>query len=61
MDTIDASKNITKRSGDATLEVTVKQESIDFRWTYTFNGVPAASKCVTLGFEKGFLKYFIDK
>ena len=30
------------------------------KWMYTVNGVDAPSKCVALGYEHGFLKYFID-
>ncbi|MBC7130670.1 hypothetical protein H5T51_05565 [Candidatus Bathyarchaeota archaeon] len=33
---------------------------MEFRWTYTLNGVEAPSKCVAVYFEDGFLKYFID-
>ena len=60
LDTIDARKNVTKTSGEQTLEVTVDQESTSFRWTYTFNGVQAASRCVVLCFDNGFMSYFID-
>jgi hypothetical protein len=60
LDSVEADKNVTETSGNAKLEVTVNGNSASFRWTYTFNGVEAPSKCVALRFEQGFLKYFID-
>ncbi|MBE0511415.1 hypothetical protein IBX38_00010 [Candidatus Bathyarchaeota archaeon] len=61
VDKIDINKNITKTSGNMTLEVIVNQIHTEFIWTFTFNGVQASSKRVSLGFEKGFLKHFIDR
>ena len=57
---VDANKNLTTTSGNVKLEVTNSGDYKTFRWTYTFNGVGAACKCVALGYKNGFLKYFID-
>jgi hypothetical protein len=58
---LDARKNVTKTLGDTQLEVTTTGETTTFKWTYISNGVIAPSKVVALCFEKGFLKYFVDK
>ena len=60
LDAVEADKNVTKTSENAKLEVTIDENSVSFRWTYTINGVEAPSKCVALYFEQGFLKHFID-
>ena len=60
LDTVDANKNLTKTSRNVKLEVTTAGEYKTFEWSYTFNGVNAASKCVALGYKNGFLKHFID-
>jgi len=56
----DANKNLTKTAVNVKLEITTAGEYAIFEWSYTFNGVNAASKCVALGYKNGFLKYFID-
>src|SRR3989304_7154606 len=57
---VDAKENLTKTSGNVKLEMTDSGGSTTFKWTYTFNGIDAPSKCVALGYKDGFLKYFID-
>ncbi|MEM2099570.1 MAG: hypothetical protein QXU99_07545 [Candidatus Bathyarchaeia archaeon] len=60
LDSVDGSKSVTKTSDNAILEVTVYGNSASFRWIYMHNGVAAPSKAIGLGFEDGFLKYFVD-
>ena len=60
LDRIDANKNLTKTSGNIKLEATITAEYTTFEWSYTFDGVNAASKCVALCYKNGFLKYFVD-
>ena len=57
---IDANNNATKKDGNAQLEVSVNENYTTFKWTYTANGAIAPSKFVALGFNGGFLKYFVD-
>jgi len=60
LDDVTVDKNSVATSGNVKLEITTTENATTFRWIYTFNGVDAVSKCVVLGYEKGFLKYFID-
>jgi hypothetical protein len=60
LENVVANKNLTKTAGNVKMEVITSGDSATFRWTYTFNGVEAGDKCVVLGYNKGFLKYFID-
>ena len=61
LDGVDASKNVTKTSGNTQFEVTATTDGYTtFKWTYAFNSVIAPSKVVALGFKNGFLKYFVD-
>jgi hypothetical protein len=60
LDGVDASENLTKVSGNMKLEVSVLKDSTIFKWMYSINGVDAPSKCVILGYQNDFLKYFID-
>lgn len=58
---VDASKNNTKIVDNAQLEIkSINNEQI-FRWTFTSNGAIAPSKFVSLSFENGFLKYFVNR
>lgn len=61
IDGVGVGKNVTKTAGNTQLEVTVIGDTTTFKWTYISNGVIAPSKVVALSFEKGFLKYFVDK
>ena len=47
--------NINTISGNSALG-----NSTTFTWSYTFNGVNADCKCVSLTYENGYLKSFID-
>ncbi len=58
--TVDPNKNSTAASGNMKLEVTSKENSTTFSWTYSYNGIEAPDKCVVLRYENGFLKCFID-
>ncbi|MDD4326100.1 MAG: hypothetical protein PHC63_06715, partial [Candidatus Bathyarchaeota archaeon] len=55
-------KNLTVIQGNVKLEVSTSEcySTETYRWTYTLDGVDAPRKCVVLGYENGFLKYFID-
>ncbi|MDT8781344.1 MAG: LamG domain-containing protein [Candidatus Bathyarchaeota archaeon] len=55
-------KNLTVTQGNLKLEATSSEyySTETYRWTYTSDGVEAPRKCVVLGYENGFLKYFID-
>jgi hypothetical protein len=60
LENVNANQNSTKTAGNVKLEVNASQGSTVFRWTYTFNGIEAPDKCVAIGYQNGFLKYFID-
>jgi hypothetical protein len=60
LENVDADQNSTRTVGNVKLEVNASQGSTIFRWTYTFNGIEAPDKCVAIGYQNGFLKYFID-
>ena len=61
LNTIDISENATKTIGDIKLEVSVtSQTRVMFIWTYTSEGVSAASKKVFLSYDNGVLKSFLD-
>jgi hypothetical protein len=57
---VDTLKNSTITSGSTKLEVTNTETIKGFTWSYTYNGIEAASKCIIISYENGFLKYFID-
>jgi hypothetical protein len=59
---ISVGENLTKTSSNIKLEVSNSEyyDSETYSWTYSNNGVEAKSKCVTISYESGFLKYFID-
>jgi hypothetical protein len=61
LEKINADKNITTTSGNINFEVNISGDYTTFKWSYTFDGIDDASKCVALGYENGFLKYFVDK
>ena len=56
----EAGKSFVATSGNIKLEVVASHSDATFRWTYTFNGIEAPTKCVALRYKEGFLKYFID-
>jgi len=58
--TVDKNENVTTTSVNTKLAVTALENSATFKWIYTVNGIEAPEKCVTLHYENGFLKYFID-
>jgi hypothetical protein len=60
LDNVDASRNITKTSGNTQLEVIANNGYTTFKWTYTSNGAIAPAKSVALGFNNGFLTCFVD-
>ncbi|MCW4045308.1 MAG: hypothetical protein NWE94_07325 [Candidatus Bathyarchaeota archaeon] len=60
LDNVEANENITKTSGNTWLEVSFADGYTTFKWTYTFNGIKAPSKFMSLGFNNGFLTYFVD-
>jgi hypothetical protein len=60
LNAVDVGKNSTITYGNTKLETTTSEKYESFRWTYTYNGIEAPSKCVSLGYENGFLKYFVD-
>jgi hypothetical protein len=62
LDTVSANKNITKVVGDIKLDVRVyNQASTEFTWTYVdANGVLAPAKSVSVAYEYGSLKYFVN-
>jgi hypothetical protein len=60
LNNVDDSKNSTTTFGNVKLEVTTSENGKTFVWSYTFNGVDAACKCVSLMYKDGFLKYFVD-
>ena len=60
LENVDGDDNVTGVSGNVKLEVTVSEDSTVFKWVYSFNGMDAASKCVAIGYEDGFFKYFLD-
>lgn len=60
LDNVDASKNVTKTTGNTQLEVTANNGYTTFKWTCTSNGAIAPSKFVALGFNSGFLTCFVD-
>ena len=67
LDQADATKNSTTTSGNVMFNITVTsgnsntlRNSITFTWSYTSNGINAPFKCVSLSYENGFLKVFID-
>jgi hypothetical protein len=62
LDTVSANKNITKVVGDIKLNVKVyDQASTEFTWTYVdANGVLAPAKSISVAYEHGSLKYFVN-
>ena len=61
LNNIDASKNLTKTSGNTKLEVSaISNGYTNFKWTYTINGIIAPTKFVALGFNNNSLSYFVD-
>ncbi|MBN1245849.1 hypothetical protein JXA31_09680 [Candidatus Bathyarchaeota archaeon] len=60
LDNVDASKNSTKTVGNTQLEVIANNGYTTFKWTYTSNGAIAPAKSISLGFNNGFLTYFVD-
>lgn len=62
LSTDEIGKNITKILDNVKLEITTSKDyaAETFRWTYSYNGIEAPSKCVVLGYNNGFFKYFID-
>jgi len=61
LDNVDASKNLTKTSGNTVLEVTANDGFTNFKWYYTCNGAIAPySKFIALGVKDGFLSAFVD-
>jgi hypothetical protein len=57
---VDSSRNSTKIIGNTKLEVSTCPERITFKWIFTFNGIEAPDKVVTLGYKNGFLEHFFD-
>jgi hypothetical protein len=57
---VDFEKNPTTTSGNIKLQAITSGDRVSFAWTYMFNGVESAYKCVTLAYEDGFLKGFFD-
>jgi hypothetical protein len=61
LDNVDASKNITKTSGNTVLEVSAIDGYTTFKWYYTSNGAIAPySKFIVIGVKNGFLTAFVD-
>jgi hypothetical protein len=60
LDTAISGKNLTVTSGTVKLDIAITEEYTTYSWSYTFNGINAASKCVSIGYKNGFLKYFVD-
>ena len=60
LNTVDVGKNSTEIYGTMKLETTTSDDYETFRWTYIYKDLEAPSKCVSLGYENGFLKYFVD-
>lgn len=60
LDDITPRENSTLISDTIKLEATNSESRETFTWSYTVNGVDAAMKCVSISFEDGFLKHFID-
>lgn len=60
LDSIQTEENVTKKSGNIKLRVTVIDQSyVAYIWTYVDeNGVPAPLKNVVLSYRDGFLKCF---
>lgn len=57
---VDVNKNLTTMVGNTKLEVTPYGARTTFKWTYSVNGVDAPDKFVALGYENGFLEFFVD-
>jgi hypothetical protein len=53
-------KNETIQSQTTQLDIQVTGDYTTFKWIYKNNGVIAPSKFVGLGFNNGFLSYFVD-
>lgn len=60
LNNVTANQALTTVVGNIQLNVTVSGGSSTFRWTYVYEGIEAPVKCVVLGYDNGFLKYFID-
>ncbi len=60
LDELDPNKNLTKTSANTQLEVTIVDGYTTFKWTYVAHGAIAPPKFVALGYDKGFLAYFVD-
>ena len=60
LEKVSTHKNSTLISNTTKLDVTISELRETFTWSYTYNGVNAASKCISIGFEGGSLKHFID-
>jgi hypothetical protein len=62
----DATTNSTTTVGNIKFDITTTSgnspmgNSTIFTWSYISNGIIATRKCVSLGYEDGFLKVFID-
>ncbi len=58
---VDVGKNSTVTLGNVKLATNATEGGyVIFSWIYTFNGVDAAEKCVSLGYQNGNFKYFVD-
>ena len=58
---LEVDKNITKTTGDITLEMATYNDYTNFKWYYTANGAKAPyTKYIVLGFKDGFLATFVD-
>jgi hypothetical protein len=60
LNNVAANETLTTVVGNIQLDVTASSSSSTFRWTYAYEGIQAPVKCVVLGYDDGFLKYFID-
>ena len=57
---VDPSVNSTALYGNVQFKVTSSGDRTTFTWSYTSNGIDAIYKCVSLSYQNGFLKTFID-
>jgi hypothetical protein len=60
LNNIDANKNLTTIINDTRLEVSSINGYTTFKWIYSFDNILAPAKFIALGFNNGFLTYFVD-